>query len=177
MSEDNVFENVVLGQYGPGTVNGKKVRGYREEEGVDQKSLTPTYGSMRVFIDNWRWKGIPFYLTSGKRLASKLTQVSISFKEVPISMFRDVLGEHITANVLTLGIHPEERITLKFQTKSPGAKVCLRSCYWTPTRRLCWTACTATRCSSGIMTGSISHGNSWNPFSSSARPVQTGLSG
>jgi glucose-6-phosphate 1-dehydrogenase len=127
MSEDNVFENVVLGQYGPGTVNGKKVRGYREEEGVDQKSLTPTYGSMRVFIDNWRWKGIPFYLTSGKRLASKLTQVSISFKEVPISMFRDVLGEHITANVLTLGIHPEERITLKFQTKSPGAKVCLRS--------------------------------------------------
>ncbi len=127
MTEDNVFDNVVLGQYGPGTVDGVKVRGYRDEEGVEPQSLTPTYGSMRVFIDNWRWKGVPFYLTSGKRLESKLTRIEISFREVPVSMFGGVLGEHITANVLTLGIHPEERITLKFQTKSPGAGVCLRS--------------------------------------------------
>ena len=127
ISEDGVFENVVLGQYGPGMVDGKKVRGYRDEDGVDPQSLTPTYGSMRVFIDNWRWKDVPFYLTSGKRLASKLTRISIRFKDVPVSMFGGVLEEGITANVLTLGIHPEERITLKFQTKNPGSKVCLRS--------------------------------------------------
>ena len=127
MTEKNVFDNVVLGQYGPGTVGGSRVRGYREEEGVDEQSLTPTYASMRVFIDNWRWKGVPFYLTSGKRLESKYTRIEISFREVPVSMFTGTLAEHITANVLTLGIHPEERITLKFQTKSPGAKVCLRS--------------------------------------------------
>ncbi len=82
---------------------------------------------MKVFIGNWRWKGVPFYLTSGKRLTRKLTQISIQFKEVPHSMFRPVLGEHISANRLILGIYPEEEITLTFQTKYPGAKVCLRS--------------------------------------------------
>ncbi len=70
---------------------------------------------------------MPFYLTSGKRLAEKRTEIAIQFKEVPHSMFRDVLGEHITANRLILGIYPDEKITLTFQTKNPGAKVCLRS--------------------------------------------------
>jgi glucose-6-phosphate 1-dehydrogenase len=70
---------------------------------------------------------VPFYLTSGKRLAKKLTQIIIQFKEVPHSVFRHVLGENISANRLTLGIQPDEKITLTFQTKYPGAQVCLRS--------------------------------------------------
>lgn len=123
----NLFENLVLGQYGPGTVDGRPVPGYLEEEGVASDSLTPTYGMMRLFIDNWRWQGVPFFLTSGKRLGAKLTQIVIKFRDVPVSMFRGVFGDHITANVLTLGIQPEEHITLTFQTKNPGAKVCLRS--------------------------------------------------
>jgi glucose-6-phosphate 1-dehydrogenase len=118
---------LVLGQYGPGTIDGKKVPGYRDEPGVSSESITPTFAMMKVFIGNWRWKGVPFYLTSGKRLAKKLTEISIQFKEVPHSLFRPVLGEHISANRLILGIYPEEKITLTFQTKYPGAKVCLRA--------------------------------------------------
>ncbi len=124
---DNSNKYLILGQYGPGTIDGKKVPGYREEPGVSADSLTPTFATMKVFIGNWRWKGVPFYLASGKRLARKLTEINIQFKEVPHSMFRPVLGEHISANRLTLGIYPEEEISLTFQTKYPGAKVCLRS--------------------------------------------------
>jgi len=124
---ESLNKYLILGQYGPGTINGEKVPAYREEPGVSPNSLTPTFAKMKVFIGNWRWKGVPFYLTSGKRMARKLTQISIQFKEVPHSLFRPVLGEHITANRLILGIHPEEEITLTFQTKYPGAKVCLRS--------------------------------------------------
>jgi len=117
---------LVLGQYAPGWINGEKVRGYREEPDVASDSLTPTFASMKVFIDNWRWQGIPFYLTSGKRLAEKRTEIKIRFKHVPYSMFRGVLGEDISANQLTLGIHPREEIHLSFQTKVPGPNVRLR---------------------------------------------------
>ncbi len=120
-------DRLVLGQYAPGRIDGKKVPAYREEPGVDPRSLTPTFASMKVFIDNWRWQGVPFYLTSGKRLAKKITQISIQFKEVPHSMFREVIGPHISANRLTLGIYPDETIRLTFQTKFPGARVCLRA--------------------------------------------------
>ena len=124
---DNVYGNLVLGQYGHGTVGDTKVQSYREEEGVDATSLTPTFAMMRVFVDNMRWQGVPFYLTSGKRLGAKLTEIVIRFRETPHSMFRDILGDDISGNILTMGIQPEEHISLKFQTKSPGAKVCLRT--------------------------------------------------
>lgn len=124
---DRLAEQVVLGQYGPGTVAGKRVPGYRQEAGVVAGSLVPTFAAMRVFIDNWRWQGVPFYLTSGKRLAEKRTEIIIQFREVPHSMLRGLLGEHITANRLVIGIAPEEKISLTFQAKSPGAALCLRS--------------------------------------------------
>lgn len=120
-------EYITLGQYGPGNIDGKPVPAYREEPGVSPGSLTPTFAKMQVLIDNWRWQGVPFWLTSGKRLARKITEIAIQFKEVPHSMFRQILGSTITANRLTLGIYPDEKITLTFQTKNPGAKVCLRS--------------------------------------------------
>ncbi len=126
---------LVLGQYGAGTVDRnmdrkidrKRVPAYRDEPGIDTESLTPTYAKMKIFLDNWRWQGVPFYLTSGKRLAKKRTEIVIQFKEIPHSMFRHTLGEDIDANRLILGVYPDERISLTFQTKNPGAKVCLRS--------------------------------------------------
>lgn len=126
-SLSSLKDSLILGQYGAGVIDGKEVIGYREESGVSPDSVIPTFAMMKIFIDNWRWQGVPFYLMSGKRLAGKMTQIVIQFKEVPHSMFRKVLGEHITANHLILGIYPDEKITLTFQTKNPGTKVCLRS--------------------------------------------------
>jgi len=123
---EDLRNHLILGQYGDGSIDGKTVPAYRDEPGVKSDSLTPTFASMKLFVDNWRWQGVPFYLTSGKRLARKLTEISIVFKEVPHSMFRRVLKEQISANKLTLGIYPEEKITLTFQAKNPGAAVRLR---------------------------------------------------
>jgi glucose-6-phosphate 1-dehydrogenase len=123
----NLGKYLVLGQYGRGNIGDSPVPAYREEPGVDPVSLTPTYARMKVFIDNWRWQGVPFILTSGKRLSEKLTRIAIQFREIPHSMFRQVLGENVSPNRLTLGIYPEERISLTFQTKTPGPRTCLRN--------------------------------------------------
>ena len=123
---ESLMDNLVLGQYKGGRIDGREVTGYREEKGVNPKSITPTFAMMRVFIDNWRWQGVPFYLASGKRLARKESRIVVQFKNVPHSMFREVLEEKIIANRLILGIYPEEEITLTFQTKVPGARSCLR---------------------------------------------------
>ncbi|MGM0427664.1 MAG: glucose-6-phosphate dehydrogenase [Thermodesulfobacteriota bacterium] len=124
---ENLEDHLVLGQYGKGTIDDHDVPAYRDESDVSPDSLTPTFAMMKIFVDNWRWQGVPFYLCSGKRLAEKRTEIVIQFKEVPHAMFRHSIGEHIAVNRLTLGIYPEERITLTFQTKNPGTRVCLRS--------------------------------------------------
>jgi glucose-6-phosphate 1-dehydrogenase len=124
---ERLDDYLVLGQYGPGTLNGVEVPGYRQEAGVAPGSVTPTFALMKIFLDNWRWQGVPFYLISGKRLPQKSTKIVIGFKRVPHSMFRHVLPDDVTANQLTIGIQPEEAITLTFQTKNPGAVVCLRT--------------------------------------------------
>jgi glucose-6-phosphate 1-dehydrogenase len=124
---DHMEDFIVLGQYGQGTIGGTDVPAYRDESGVNPDSLIPTYAMMKIYVDNWRWQGVPFYVCSGKRLAKKLTEVVIQFKGVPHSMFRRTLGEQITANRVSLVIYPDERITLTFQTKNPGAQVRLRS--------------------------------------------------
>jgi glucose-6-phosphate 1-dehydrogenase len=120
-------ENIVLGQYGPGVINGKHVPGYRHEPGVAANSLIPTWAMLAIYVENWRWQGVPFYLVSGKRMARKETRIVIQFKEVPHSLFRDIKGAHVTANRLVIGIYPRESISITFQTKNPGAKMCLRS--------------------------------------------------
>lgn len=122
----NPKENLILGQYSEGMINGQAVPSYRNEPGISPDSLTPTFAMLRLFIDNWRWRGVPFYLASGKRLARKTTRIVVQFKKVPHSMFQNVIDENILANRLILGIYPEEKISLTFQTKSPGAKECLR---------------------------------------------------
>jgi len=126
LARETLFDNLIVGQYQAGEIDGAPVAGYRDEPGVAPDSITPTFAMMRVFVDNWRWQGVPFYLVSGKRLARKETKIVIQFKGVPHSMFRNVLDERIVANRLVLGIFPEEEITITFQTKVPGAKSCLR---------------------------------------------------
>lgn len=123
---DGQTKGLVLGQYGPGVIGGRPVVGYRQEPGIAADSLTPTLAMMRLHLDNWRWQGVPFYLISGKRLATKATRVVIQFKGAPNALYREVLGEVIGANRLTLGIYPDEEIRLSFQAKVPGHRLCLR---------------------------------------------------
>ncbi|MBI4949638.1 MAG: glucose-6-phosphate dehydrogenase [Deltaproteobacteria bacterium] len=126
---EDINDWLCLGQYAGGEIDGKIVPGYREEEGVARGSLVPTFAAMRVYIDNWRWQGVPIYLRSGKRLKKRLSEVSVQFRSVPHLMFRDTIGEEIGPNTLILKIQPEERIQLKFHAKSPGSRVCLRDVF------------------------------------------------
>jgi glucose-6-phosphate 1-dehydrogenase len=118
---------VILGQYGPGIIDGRPVSGYRQEPGVAPDSLIPTFAMLPVFIENWRWQGVPFHLISGKRMARKETRIVIRFKEVPHSLFRDIAGTKVIANRLVMGIYPQESISLSFQTKNPGTRMCMRT--------------------------------------------------
>ncbi|MBI5886362.1 MAG: glucose-6-phosphate dehydrogenase [Deltaproteobacteria bacterium] len=123
---DDINDHLVIGQYGEGAIDGSYVRDYRREEGVAQKSQTPTFAAMKLYVDNWRWQGVPFYLRSGKRMKKRFTQVTIQFKGVPHSLFRRALPGEPGPNALILRMQPDERVQLKFHTKSPGGRVCLR---------------------------------------------------
>ncbi len=116
---------IVRGQYGPGAVDGQQVAGYRDEPDVDPQSRTETFVAAKLFIDNWRWKDVPFYLRAGKRLAHKNTEIAITFKKVPHSMFVSVGLDDIPPNVIVLRIQPEEGMSLSFQAKRPGSKICM----------------------------------------------------
>ena len=116
---------VVRGQYGPGRIDGRPVPGYRAEEGVDPDSRTETFVAARLLIDNWRWKDVPFYLRTGKRLAKKDTEIVVTFKEIPHSLFGSVGLDQMPPNVLVFHIQPEEGISLRFQAKRPGSKICI----------------------------------------------------
>ncbi len=124
---DEIKDHVVLGQYGPGTIMGQAVPGYLDEAGVSPSSRTPTYAAMKVFVDNWRWHDVPFYLRSGKRIANRKTEISVHFKEVPFSMFPDSISGPIEQNTMVMRIQPDEGLSLTFQTKQPGTKVCLEA--------------------------------------------------
>jgi glucose-6-phosphate 1-dehydrogenase len=123
--KDRLSDTVAIGQYGGGKIDQKPVPGYREEKGVSEKSVTPTFAAMKVLIDNWRWNGVPFYLRSGKRLSSRRTEISIHFKPVPHLMFSNTLNEPIEPNRLVLRVHPDEGMNLILQMKNPGSEVCL----------------------------------------------------
>ncbi len=118
-------EDVVIGQYAEGRIDDRDAAAYRQEEGVAADSRTPTFAAMKVFIDNWRWNGVPFYLRSGKRLAARKTEIAVHFREVPHSMFPDSVSGPIAPNTIVLGIQPDEGMRLTFQTKEAGTKVCL----------------------------------------------------
>lgn len=122
----------VRGQYGGGELDGKTVKGYREEEGVPSDSLTETYVALRARIDNWRWAGVPFLLRSGKRLPTRVSEVVVQFKQPPLHLFRQLAEENAESptlgprsNLLVLRIQPDEGISLSFACKRPGMKIAL----------------------------------------------------
>ncbi len=116
-------EDCVLGQYGPGVVEGEEVPGYRAEKGVDDASTTPTFAALRLELDSWRWAGVPFYLRTGKRLARKLTEVAVFFKPTPHLMFPLEEDRPIRKNVLVFRLQPQEGILQTFIAKQPGPDI------------------------------------------------------
>jgi glucose-6-phosphate 1-dehydrogenase len=113
-------EGLVRAQYAAGTIHGKAVPGYREEPGVAPDSTTETFVAMKAFVDNWRWAGVPFYLRTGKRLAARITEISIHFKAIPRILFGALSLGPLPPNVLALRIQPNEGISLQFEVKVPG---------------------------------------------------------
>jgi glucose-6-phosphate 1-dehydrogenase len=112
--------NTVRAQYGGGFVNNKPVPSYRQEEKVPQTSLTETFVAARFEIDNWRWHGVPFYLRTGKALATSFTEINIVFKRPPSVLFSVGGDEQLRRNTLRIRIQPAEGISLKFNAKVPG---------------------------------------------------------
>ena len=121
-------EDLVLGQYGAGTIDGEPVSSYREEADVPDDSDTETYAALRLRVNNWRWQGVPFYLRTGKRLPTKLTQIAVRFKSAPVSLFQmsrqpgrpEPDGERATPNELLITLQPNEGFDLRFEVKAPG---------------------------------------------------------
>jgi glucose-6-phosphate 1-dehydrogenase len=122
------FMDAVRGQYGPGKVDGKDVKGYRQEDRVDPNSSTETYAALKVGIENWRWAGVPFYLRAGKRLAKRVTEITIQFKQPPQLLFKNQSGacRELQPNLIAMRIQPDEGISLRFGAKvpSPNMEVC-----------------------------------------------------
>ncbi len=118
--------DAVRGQYGPGTMGGSEVVGYREEADVDPSSTTPTFAALKLTLDNWRWSGVPFYLRTGKRLKRKLTEVAIQFRPTPHLMFQVDDRDDLSGNVLAFRLQPEEGILQQFVAKQPGPSIRLR---------------------------------------------------
>ena len=114
-------EDTARGQYGPGEVEGQKVIGYRQEDRVNPQSTTETYAAMKLQIENWRWAGVPFYIRAGKRLAKRVTEVTVTFKQPPLHLFKgNSANSSLCPNVLKIRIQPDEGIALVFGAKVPG---------------------------------------------------------
>jgi glucose-6-phosphate 1-dehydrogenase len=117
LSQEDLDNNLVLGQYTGSKVRGEELIGYREEQGVAADSRTETYVGLKLFIDNWRWNGVPFYVRTGKRMPTRVTEVVIHFQNTPHPVF----GINAPENKLIIRIQPDEGILLSFGLKKPGA--------------------------------------------------------
>ena len=122
---DRVDEFAVRGQYGQGIVLGEPVPAYREEPGVGSNSSIETFAALKLYLDNWRWAGVPFYIRSGKRLPKRVTEIAIQFKDVPHRLFTEA-DSPLEPNVLVIRIQPNEGITLRFGAKLPGQAMRIR---------------------------------------------------
>ena len=123
----------VRGQYGSGYIQGKKVIRYRDEDKVSSESDTETFAALKLYINNWRWSGVPFYVRSGKRLEKRITEIAVQFKEPPHRLFSNMEKTGLRSsvalnspNVLVMRIQPDQGISLKFATKQPGPTTQLR---------------------------------------------------
>lgn len=123
MEPEEVLESTVRGQYGPGLIDGKNVPAYRTEPDVNPHSNTETFVAMKLKVENWRWAEVPFYIRSGKRLATHTTEVVIGFRRAPLLLFGKEVESEIPPNRLVLHVQPEEGITLDIHAKRPGPKI------------------------------------------------------
>ena len=123
MSDEEVLTRTVRGQYGEGGIDNNHVPAYRHEPMVAPDSRTETFVAMKLFIDNWRWADVPFYLRTGKRLPKRVTQIVIQFKRAPYVLFRKTSVESLESNRLVLNLQPDEGISLRFGAKIPGPTV------------------------------------------------------
>ncbi len=123
MNDEEVLTRTVRGQYGEGIVKGQKVQAYRSEPMVAPDSRTETFVAMKLFIDNWRWADVPFYLRTGKALPKRSTEIAIQFKRAPFVLFRKTAVESLEPNRLVLHLQPDEGISLSFGAKIPGPVV------------------------------------------------------
>jgi glucose-6-phosphate 1-dehydrogenase len=121
MSVAEVARRTVRGQYGPGHIDGFAAPGYRQEPGVNPKSLTETYVALELYVNNWRWAGVPFFVRTGKRLPRPVTEIRVHFKRTPQALFAHTPNEEIEPNVITMEIQPDEGITVQFAAKKPGS--------------------------------------------------------
>jgi glucose-6-phosphate 1-dehydrogenase len=123
MAPEEVIQRTVRGQYGEGTVGGKRVPAYRGEPKVSPGSQTDTYAAIKLQVENWRWAGVPFYLRSGKRMAARSTHISIVFKRPPLLLFEEMGVGGVDPNRLDVLIQPEEAICISMKAKKPGAAI------------------------------------------------------
>ncbi len=121
LSRENIRNDIIRGQYLHSTINNEKVLSYRDEEGVRRDSKTETYAALKFFIDNWRWSGVPFYLRTGKKLPTRVTEVVIHYRQPPHHLFCNTLGLPNDSNQLVIRIQPDEGLLMKFGMKVPGA--------------------------------------------------------
>ncbi len=125
--KEAVHAQAFRGQYTKGHVNNEKVNGYLEEANIPANSTTETYASMKLYIDNWRWRGVPFYLRTGKRMAKAQSTISICFRHPPLQFFRDTEVHCMNPNWVLLGIQPEECIRIEMTVKEPGLEMTTRT--------------------------------------------------
>jgi glucose-6-phosphate 1-dehydrogenase len=123
---ESIKKDIVRGQYGPGSEAGNSslLNGYRDEPGVAKNSATETFVAASLQIDNWRWAGVPFYLRTGKRLPSRVTEIAIQFRRAPHLVFR---GQDLSTNALVLNVQPDEGISISFNAKLPGQEMKLKT--------------------------------------------------
>jgi glucose-6-phosphate 1-dehydrogenase len=123
MSAEAILDRTVRGQYGEGEIGGHPVRAYRREPKVSATSATETYAALQLFVENWRWAGVPFYLRSGKRLPRRRTEIVVEFRRPPLLLLETAAMGEIDPNRLVLHIQPEEGIEFQVKAKRPGPTV------------------------------------------------------
>lgn len=121
--EEAVHAQSFRAQYAPGSIEGEEANGYLQEEGIPENSVTETYAAMKLYIDNWRWRGVPIYLRTGKRMEKSQSSISICFRHAPSQLFKNTKAEKINQNWLLLGIQPEECIRMEMTVKEPGLEM------------------------------------------------------
>jgi len=125
LTPETLASHAVRGQYGQGFLAGEPIPGYREEPNVGKESNTPTYAALKLYLDTWRWQGVPFFLRSGKRLPKRATEVAILFKYAPRLLYQGSFA-NLSPNVLILRLQPDEGVTLRIEAKVPGMSMTIR---------------------------------------------------